>query len=403
MSQNLENQERKTEMDAKTNRLRRLLSVREARTMLVIEALASLARGWFYSTYVLFLLGKGLTLFHANFINLAFMVVGFLLDPGTGRIADKVGQRKVYLWGQLAWGLGMAVYGFGNSFWAFLAAECVGAVGHALMSEALESWLRNTVSEDVCHQTISFSKGFAYLAAIPTAILGGVVGSKFGLEWPWRMSFLSSMVCLAISWSLLRKFPKERLEQTTEENSFSVLSVIKLMWKTPPLRFTALVAFGFSAAVQPFNMFWTAVLKQSSGNAWWLGFVWIGIATATFAGSFLAARIKEKGIALASFLTGVPMLIPYLFPKTTTILAGFFSHEVGRGAIVPELFTYSNRFIENQFRSTANSFRSSAWGMGAAFGLALSGVLTFWFSPLQIWGISATALIFLSIYAWRKE
>ncbi len=186
-------------------------------------------------------------------------------------------------------------------------------------------------------------------------------------------------------------------------SSFSVSSIIKLMWQSTPLRFTAMVAFFFTAAVQPFNMFWTAVLKQSSGSAWWLGFVWIGIASATAAGSFLSARIKTKGIALSTFAVGLPILMPYLFPRTPTILAGFFFHEIGRGAIMPQLFTYSNRFIENGYRSTANSLRSSACGMGAAFGLVLSGILTFWFSPLQIWGISAIALIFLSIYAWRKQ
>lgn len=403
MSQYLENQERKTNMLAKMKSNLRLFAVKEVRALVIVEAVQRLVSGWSFATYVLFLLGNGLTLFHAGLINTTFMVVSFILDPITGRIADRVGQRKVYLWGQLAWGMGMAIYGFGRSFWAFLAAESIAAIGHALMSEALESWLRNSVNEDICHRAISFSKGVAYIAAVPTAVLGGVIGSVYGLEWPWRVSFVTCLMGVFLSWSLLRKFAVEKQEKAESDANFSVSSIIKLMWQSPPLRFTAIVAFGFTAAVQPFNMFWTMVLKQSSGSAWWLGFVWIGIASATAAGSFLTARIKAKGISLSAFATGLPMLVPLLFPKTPAILVGFLSHEVGRGAIIPQLFTYSNRYIENDYRSTANSLRSSAGGIGAAFGLVLSGVLTLWLSPLWIWGISATALIFLSIYAWRKQ
>lgn len=413
--------------------IRELWEVKQTRAFIVVEAIQRMASGWAMSTYVLFLLDKGLTLFHANLLNVAFMTLGFVLDPSTGRLADRIGQRKVYLWGQFAWGTGMLIYGVGASFWAFLVAECTAAVGHALISEALESWLRNEVDENLCHRAISFSNGFASLIGIPSAIVGTIIGTSFGFAWPWRLAFVNCMIGLAISRWLLYRFPQEK--QVTfmkQKDSLTVLSVMKLVWQTTPLRFTALISFAVSAAVQPFNMFWTAILKESSGTAWWLGFVWMGIAGATAFGSFLAAKVRNKGISKAISVIGLPMIFPYLFPKTLPILGGLLSHEIGRGAIRPLLFTYSNQFIKDEYRSTANSVRSSAWGMGAAIGLAISGVLTLLrikvnlpvlllqlvktlfnrslpafvilqFSPLQIWCLSAIALIGVAIYAWRKQ
>lgn len=51
--------------------------------------------GWFFSTYVLFLLGNGLTLFHVNLLNVGFMTANFFLDPPTGFLADRIGQKRV--------------------------------------------------------------------------------------------------------------------------------------------------------------------------------------------------------------------------------------------------------------------------------------------------------------------
>lgn len=122
------------------------------KTFVLVKILQEIGPAWTFSTYVLFLIGNSLSLFEVSMLNLIYMTTSTLLDPFTGNLGDRIGQKKVYLSGLFFWGLGMLVYGFSKSFGFFALAEGIAAVGNALMSEALESWLRNHTDESRSHQ-----------------------------------------------------------------------------------------------------------------------------------------------------------------------------------------------------------------------------------------------------------
>lgn len=410
------------EISAFIESVTKLWKIRETRIFILIKILESLAVGWFFSTYVLFLREKGLNLFQTNLLNVGFMTISFLFDPYTGRLADKVGQKRVFLWGQVVHSMGMFVYFLGHVFGIFLLAEIIGAIGKALISEALESWIRNVTDENISHEVTSVSGSIGHLATIPSAVIGGILGASFGLQWPW---FLSSVTCLLVAvlssfW--LRKLPEKKKNSPNLEIP-KVFEVIKFTWRNTSLRFYSIIALVVSAAVSPLNMFWAPVLKDLSSSSWWLGSIWIFMASAIAIGSFLAKNKFRISTVVASI--GIPMLLPVsvLFisfvikvisgygvqmPELSRILlpCAIFTivfHEFGRGAIRPLLLTYCNKHIDDHFRSTANSVRSAAGTLGMAIGLLVSGVLTLIISPLYVWGISGAVLVFLAIYSRRKE
>jgi len=380
---------------------------RITRVFILIKVLESLSIGWVFGTYVLFLLSHGLTLLEANLLNLGFMTTSFLFDPFTGHLADRVGQKKVYVWGQVVLGLGTLIYGLGRSFNVFLAAEVVAAIGGALMSEALESWLRNHADEETTHRTITRTGALASLGTVPTALLGSIAGALLGLNWVWLLSALSFGLTALLACALLSRFPEDQIGAQAKENLPSIRGITQQVWRIPALRFTIVIAMLATAAFQPLNMFWAPLIKEKSGSAWWLGALWLGIALAVAVGSYLAdrkwARDNGFGIALALVIIGFPILIIALIsPIWPFFVSAFLVHEIGRGAIRPLLFTYSNRYIEDNTRATANSIRSALGTFGAASGLLASGLLTLVISPLSVWGLAAIALIFLGLYAWRK-
>lgn len=381
--------------------------IRISRAFLIIKALQSLSAGWFFGTYVLFLLDHELTLLDANLLNAGFMTTNFLLDPFTGRLADRVGQKKVYVWGQVFFGFGMLFYGLGRTFPIFLLAEMVGAIGTALMSEALESWLRNNMSEKATHRILSRTSALASLATIPSAVLGSILGARLGFHWPWLMAALASVLTATTACTLLARLPESRLGSRGEESLLTIQHVIRQVWQSPPLRFTAVVTLFSAAAFQPLNMFWSPVFRQVSGSAWWLGIMWVGIALATAIGAYWAdgawKKFNAASIAIVLLATGLPLAVAPVVSGSLPLIAVFLMHEVGRGSLRPLLFTYSNRYIEDSNRSTTNSIRAAAQTLGGAIGLLASGFLTIVFSPLDIWGLSAIALILLALYAWRKK
>lgn len=379
-----------------------LWSLPQVRAYWLISAIQNLGTGWFFATYTLFLLGNGLSLLQVNLVNSVFMIVDTLFNPYTGKMADRWGQKKLFLAGQFFWFLGMLTYGLSHTFWFFVASEVISAIGSALMSDALESWFRNTNSEELTHKTMAHAGTFGSIGLIPAAVLGGIIGAKFGLEWPWFVSAATGVVVLGLTLKLLWKLPESY--GGMEEETQSVKEVFVGMMRSRPLRFTATITFGIALFVQPFNMFWAPVLKEVSGETWWLGSIWIGISIMSAVGSQWARKqTNGEGVAKMILLIGLPMLLTPWIKWAAPLVAVFLLHEMGRGAQRPILFTYANKHIENRNRSTANSIQSSMKTLGAAGGLLLSGWLTLFLTPVEVWGVSAIGLIFLAGYAWRTK
>lgn len=374
------------------------------RTFVLVKILQDIGSAWTFSTYVLFLIGSGLSLFQVNMLNLIFMSLSTILDPFTGNLGDRIGQKKIYMAGLFFWGIGMFVYGSFQWFWIFALAEGIAAIGRAFMSEALESWLRNHTDELITHRAMSTAAYWAKIASIPTAVIGGLVGSRWGLQIPWFLAGITSMVVLGITWWQLRKYPeKPKLVEPTVVD-LTLWKIAKDSWNDPILRRSFVAVALIMATFQPFNMFWSVVFKEASGKSEWLGFLWMGIALAGALGSFLAKKwkINAKGLALIIASVGAPMLLPLLAGNWILfILIPFLVHEIGRSTWMPVLFSYTNRRIDNSVRTSVNSLRSSAGTLGAAVGLLISGVMTMWLPPIVVWGVSAGILLLTALWVWR--
>ena len=115
------------------------------------KVLEEVGGAWFFATYGLFLVGIHLNEWEFVGVNIVFMTVKTLFDPITGNIGDRFGQKRVYLWGIFMWAIGLFVYGFAKNFVVCAIAESLSGIGAALISEALESWLKNLTDEDTSH------------------------------------------------------------------------------------------------------------------------------------------------------------------------------------------------------------------------------------------------------------
>lgn len=375
-----------------------------ARAFVVAKTVQSMGTAWFFAVYVLFLQSIGLSLLEANLLNLVYMSVSTVLDPFTGNIGDRIGQKRIYLIGAVFWGIGTFVYGFASQFWMGAIAESLSAIGHASMSEALESWLRNRADEKTTHEALASAQMWGKIAMVPTALLGGIIGAQWGLRWPW---FLGGITCFAgviIVWWLLRKWPEMKVPKEERQGVLNLWQITKDSWRDPVLKRAFIACAVLVACFQPFNMFWQPLFAAASGQSQWLGSMWIGIALTGIVGSWLVKRwkISSKGIALIVLSIGVPMLLPQ-FPGNWVVimLIPFLLHEVGRSMWTTVLFSYTNRRIKDQVRASVNSLRSAAGSLGAAGGLVTFGLLTQWLAIPTIWGISAIALILISLWIGR--
>ena len=368
------------------------------------KILESVGSAWFFASYILFLQSLGLSLLEANLLNTVYMTVSSLLDPFSGNWGDKIGQKRIYLIGLAFWSLSHLTYWVAGGFWMCAISEAVGAVGHACISEALESWVKNHCSEEETHRVMSQAGFWGKLAIIPTAILGGIVGSRFGLQWPWLLAGVTGLITLAIIAWQLRKYPERPVDHVQSESDLQLWTIAKESWSDPILRRAFVVTAILYACFQPFNMFWPVIFKSASGNSEWLGSLWIGIAVASAIGSKLVekCKINSKRLAIIIASVGIPMLLtPIKGNWIIFLLIPFLLHEAGRSMWLPVLWTYTNRRIKDETRTSVNSLRSSAGTIGAVAGLLVSGYLTEIITPTAVWGISAAILILISFWVWR--
>lgn len=364
----------------------------------LLKTLHTFSTGWFFSICVLWLIGNGLNLFQANSLNVIYMSVTFALDPYSGKIADIIGQKRVYILGIVFWGISSFVYGGGSTYLVFALSEILAAIGTAMMSEALESWLANTSEgEAVVSAGMAKSGWLTAVVMIPSAVAGSWIGSTYGLTWPWILSGISFMIEVGVAYFLLRH-RSEGDHQKLESRQIAIFTSVKDIWQEQKLRRILVFSFFFSLAIAPFNMFWPPILKElAGGQTWWFGILWIPIAIAMALGSAFSVKPKAQ-LWMVALVCGVPLLLPYLAPTLGLALITVFVHEMGRGAIRPLVFRDFNRHVIAEKRSTTNSIRSSVGYLGNASGLLLSGLATFLISPTRIWVISALVLVWLGWY-----
>ncbi|MCA9383178.1 MFS transporter [Candidatus Dojkabacteria bacterium] len=357
-----------------------------------------MAFSWSNATYVLFLLEKGIDLPTANIINICFMATVLVIDPLTGRLADKIGQRVIFVAGMIVGSIGMFAYALSTSFWGFVLAEFIVGIGYALMSEAPESWLRNRVGKNQAHSIQSTVGAWTSLLTTIPAFIGALVGNHIGYEYPWALGGFVGL--LATVFLIVNVFGDAKVDPVHDENQMSIWKSISSSFAHKHIRFVFLVVIVTRICYQPFNMFWSKILEDLMGDASFIGYFWVLISIAMAIGSRMAKEIKvfsRVKLVIFMILIGVCIIIPSLKGEVIWIIVGFFMHEVFRELLVRTIWTYANDFISDSNRSTMNSIRSSVSTGANIVGLALSGVMVEFFSPLQVWILSGLLLVLFAL------
>ena len=371
---------------------------------MLAKCLEEIGGAFFFATYGMFLVSIGVNEMEYMGVNIVFMFAKTILDPLTGNWGDRMGQKKIYLWGLLLWAIGLFVYGFANAFWLCAIAETISGVGAAFRSGALESWLQNLTDEETGKAAQSKAGTWKRLATIPSALLGGIVGSIWGLHMPWIVAGVSSLVAMGAIWLLLRPFPDLFRKHKVSDADLDLWSIAKRAWSDTATRKVFIMVAVMFASIMPFNMYWQRVFYAASIKPEWMGSLWIGIALMTALGAKISGKLPVSSTTLALIVAGIglPMFWPHLLINLPVLLVlTFLLHEVGRGGFDTIMWAYYNRRVANETRNSLNSLQSAAGSTGAIFGLIIAACLTYVITLPQIWAVSAIALIGLSVWVIR--
>ena len=99
-----------------------------------VTAAYSLAGGFLFGVYPIFLRARGLSQFEINSVLATYLFVLFLTDVPTGAFADALGRRRSYLLGAMLRVTAFITYFFAHHYWVFLIAESIDGIGTTFVS-----------------------------------------------------------------------------------------------------------------------------------------------------------------------------------------------------------------------------------------------------------------------------
>ena len=372
-------------------------------TYLTFSGLFSFALAFFFATYVPFLAEKGMNLWQINVINSFFMLFIVLAEMPTGSFADRFGRHHSITVSCFLLVVSFLIYYFSSSFWLFIIAEIIGAIGHTFMSGAAEAWLVDSLkARDEFHL-----KAKVFRQELTSKSIGIMTGCVFGswlgdvdLSLPWLATAFFMFIAGLFSFIFIKENYIKSKEITKSSLHTELMEACRSM-KDKELLYVMSFGAIIACSVQAINMQWPLVFKSNfQFSSSYLGYLFIFISMAVALGGRLSKKTKslfrnEKlPLIIPQLVTAIAIIITSRASGLFMVTGAFLFHEFGRGMFTPVKQDYMNNRIESKNRATVLSLESMFTKLGAFIGLIVSGFMA---SNLGISGTWLFSGIFLFI------
>ena len=336
---------------------------------------------FFGIVYPLYALSIGLTNFQMTLLNaLFFHLAIILLELPTGLIADFFNKKLSVGLGYFFLGMGLLFF-FIPSFWFFALGELLGAVGFALNSGALDSWMIEKFGPEKSKKILADSHFYSNIVSVLAGFLATFIASWLGFGWIFVISggflLVLSLVCFVFMQKDENEIPhkKESLEKFLDLNQ----QVFQILKTKKAKSILAGLAGGIFLGYIGLFMFWQAIFTEAGIDLTLLGFVSAGMFIAMAVGNKLANLFKQakNGVNLGIFLIALGMFLMFSLISVSPYLGlfGFLLFEVGLGIYNPQLISFFNQGLPDNIRSSLNSVLSLVMKAGSTTGLLLAGLI----------------------------
>ena len=377
--------------------------------------LMNIGMGLICAVYVTFLTSHGLNLLEVNLVNLVFFSTRFICEIPTGAFADVFGRKVSFVVSCVLFSLGMFLYGLSNSFWGFIVAEAIIAVGSTFISGAFDAWLVDMLNhhggEDMQHKVFSRAGLIGQFACMVAALAGAYLADING-NLPW---FVGSAVFIFTAFLSAFWMKEEYFQKKTFSWGFGWQSMkdtvclsIKYGLNNKVVRFIVLCSLVGMLSFQAPNMQWQpyfiSFLKEKRN----LGYLWIGMSLCMMLGSILAPRFlklvksEKRSLVVCNIFTGLCLSVVTMIPFLPG-LAVYMVHEIPRGMIGPLKKKFLHDNIPSHARATVASFESISPHLGGMIGLLASGFIANTYSISTAWLLSGIFLVVATLCVARKS
>lgn len=241
-----------------------------------------------------------------------FMAAIALSSPWGGRLAERMGPRRLFLWGLVPSVIGSLMTGIAFGVFDLLLWRALTGIGYALVTMACQSYISGALKSDQRAQGMGVYVAAVLTAGITGNALGGVVAERVG----YRVSFFISAVMVALAGLLVSRLlaPTDAAPRLAADGARHSMRLLR-NW-----RFTVLMLFSAvpsKLALTGFLFFLVPVtLNHGNWDTADIARVMVLYPLAMLAVSPLAARLADRlgwragQVALGGLIGGAGMLAP---------------------------------------------------------------------------------------------
>jgi len=144
---------------------------------------------------------------HTDLINILWVLLSYTLASAVlllsvGRLADLIGNKRIYLLGYLIFGLGSLLCALATNVWVLIAARFVQGVGGALLISNTSAIITHTFPK----RELGRALGISSLAFSVGTTLGPIVGGVLTDAFNWHWAFWFNVPIAAIGLLLAVRF-----------------------------------------------------------------------------------------------------------------------------------------------------------------------------------------------------
>ncbi len=380
---------------------------------LTLSGLSGITAGLLFGTYVIYLtMWGGLSLLEANIVNVCYFLTLFVFEVPTGAFADTYGRKTSFVVSLVIASIGVGLYAVTRSFWWFVLAECLIAIGRTFETGAFESWMVDGLLEagdTTSYKNIvsRYESVIDRAAAAFGALLGGFLAT-IDIRLPMAVEATSLLVLAVIAWVWMKEGTISHFRPDHwSEIITNAREGLRKARENSAVAFVLVGGFGLMLAVKSIDMFWSLRFRNVTDYATgWIPFVFMCIlAVGSWSVGKIGKNISDRNMLLLVLgAMGIFVLASAVTPILGIALVPFLLYEFPRGMWMP----LKGRFIhgsitDSKTRATVASSAEVFNHFAGALGLLLAGLLGEYASIETAWIVSGIIFLGFGAYLYRKR
>jgi EmrB/QacA subfamily drug resistance transporter len=168
---------------------------------------------------------------HTDLINILWVMLAYVLASAVfllsvGRLADLIGNKRIYLLGYLVFGLGSTLCALATNVWVLIAARFVQGIGGALLMANTSAIITHTFPKKELGRALGVASATFSVGTTLGPIVGGVLTDA--INWHWAFWFNVPLAVIGLVLAALYLHNEVGTRQTAQREQFDWIGAVLL-------------------------------------------------------------------------------------------------------------------------------------------------------------------------------